>query len=121
MRTEINLYLDDLRDIPEGFVGARTIDEAIKYLENPNYIVNILTLDHDLGEDSKGKLLPTGQDLVKYIGEHGLFAKNIYIHSKNPVGKEAMFSSLKSFQRHNLIDSTINIHSYSITPDKYTI
>lgn len=41
MKKEINLYVDDLRDCPEGYVLARNIDEAIDYLEN--YKVKILT------------------------------------------------------------------------------
>jgi hypothetical protein len=48
-KNEINLYVDDLRDCPDGFVVARNVDEAIYYLEN--YKVNILSLDHDLGAD----------------------------------------------------------------------
>ncbi|HWO97590.1 MAG TPA: cyclic-phosphate processing receiver domain-containing protein, partial [Bacillus sp. (in: firmicutes)] len=38
----INLYVDDLRDCPNGFVIARTVEEAINYLEN--HKVNILSL-----------------------------------------------------------------------------
>ncbi|TXK83440.1 cyclic-phosphate processing receiver domain-containing protein [Paenibacillus sp. N3.4] len=33
MNNQINLYVDDLRDCPEGFVLARTYDEAIHLLE----------------------------------------------------------------------------------------
>lgn len=48
MTNKINLYVDDLRDCPEGFVVARTYKEAIHILESNS--VGILTLDHDLGE-----------------------------------------------------------------------
>ena len=48
----INVYLDDLRDCPIGFVVARTFQEAIHLLEN--HEVDILSLDHDLGEDLQG-------------------------------------------------------------------
>lgn len=47
----INVYLDDLRDCPDGFTLARTFEEAVKLFENNE--VNILTLDHDLGEAMK--------------------------------------------------------------------
>ena len=50
----INIYLDDLRDIPEGFVGARTVEEAIDLILNNR--VHMLSLDHDLGMDRKGNL-----------------------------------------------------------------
>ena len=73
MKKEINLYLDDLRDCPDGFVVARNMEEAIHYLKN--YNVNILSLDHDLGmNEETGELLPTGYDLVKYMCENNLSA-----------------------------------------------
>ncbi|WP_343076286.1 cyclic-phosphate processing receiver domain-containing protein [Pullulanibacillus sp. KACC 23026] len=59
----INLYVDDLRDCPDGYIVARNIQEAIHYMEK--FKVHILSLDHDLGEDYDGNLLPTGYDLVK--------------------------------------------------------
>jgi hypothetical protein len=73
VKKEINIYVDDLRVCPEGFVIARNIDEAIYYLEN--YKIAILSLDHDLGEDSKGNLLPTGYDVVKIFCEKGYRAE----------------------------------------------
>ena len=54
----MNIYLDDLRDCPEGFTIARTMDEAITLFEQ--HEVDILSLDHDLGEDNEGNLLPDG-------------------------------------------------------------
>jgi hypothetical protein len=41
----INVYVDDLRDCPIGFVVARTFQEAIHLLEN--HEVEILSLDHN--------------------------------------------------------------------------
>ena len=72
----MNVYVDDLRDCPEGFTIARTFEEAVTLLEQ--HEVDILSLDHDLGEDAEGNLLPTGYDLVKYFCEHGLRANKIY-------------------------------------------
>lgn len=96
MKREINLYVDDLRDCPEGFVLAKNVDEAIYYLEN--YTVRILSLDHDLGEGSKGNLLPTGYDLVKIFCKKGYRANKIYLHTDNGVGRENMFHPLKGPQ-----------------------
>ncbi|WP_325048962.1 cyclic-phosphate processing receiver domain-containing protein [Peribacillus saganii] len=66
---KINLYVDDLRDCPNGFIIARNTEQAIHYIET--YRINILSLDHDLGEDKDGNILPTGYDLVKYFCEQG--------------------------------------------------
>lgn len=118
MSKVINLYVDDLRDCPDGYTVARNIEEAIHYLTN--YTVDILSLDHDLGEDKQGNLLPTGYDLVKYICTEGLRANNIYLHTDNPVGRENMYETLKGAQRRGFIDSDIKIYHYSITENKYS-
>lgn len=43
----MNIYLDDLRDCPSGFTIARTMEEAIRLLEENE--VEILSLDHGPG------------------------------------------------------------------------
>ncbi|MGG0667760.1 cyclic-phosphate processing receiver domain-containing protein [Lederbergia citrisecunda] len=114
----INVYLDDLRDCPKDFVIARNYEQAINLLTSNN--VNILSLDHDLGEDEQGNLLPTGYDLVKYMCEYGLRANKIYLHTDNGVGRENMYQTLKGAQRRGFIDPDIEIYHYSITENKYS-
>ncbi len=114
----INLYVDDLRDCPDGYIVARNFNEAIHYIEN--FKVHILSLDHDLGEDIDGNILPTGYDLVKYICEKGLRADKIYLHTDNVVGRENMYQTLKAAQRRGFIENDIEIYHYSITPNKYS-
>lgn len=114
----MNVYVDDLRDCPEGFTIARTFEEAVALLEQ--HEVDILSLDHDLGEDAEGNLLPTGYDLVKYFCEHGLRANKIYLHTDNPVGRENMYETLKGAKRRGFIDQDIEIYHYSITSNRYS-
>lgn len=114
----MNVYVDDLRDCPEGFTIARTFEEAVALLEQ--HEVDILSLDHDLGEDAEGNLLPTGYDLVKYFYEHGLRANKIYLHTDNPVGRENMYETLKGAKRRGFIDQDIEIYHYSITSNRYS-
>jgi len=64
------LYVDDLRDCPEGFVVARNMEEAIECLIK--YEVDILSLDHDLGENEKGELLPIGYVLINKLSKDKL-------------------------------------------------
>lgn len=118
IKKKINLYLDDKRDCPEGFVLARTMEEAIQYLEKCE--IHILSLDHDLGEDGEGNLLKTGYDFVKYFCQNGLRADKIYIHTDNGPGREDMFKTLKGAQKRGFIDSDIEIYHYSITVNKYS-
>ena len=118
MQEKINLYVDDLRDCPDGFVIARTVEQAKYYLEN--FQIDILSLDHDLGTDDKGNLLPTGYDLVKYICKYGLRVEKIYLHTDNAVGRENMYQTLLGAQKRGFIDKSIKIYNYSITPNKYS-
>lgn len=117
----VNLYVDDLRDIPEGFTGARNFEEAVEILKSHN--VSIISLDHDLGEDVNGNILKSGYDLVKWICEnyetYNLKIGDIYIHTDNPVGRENMYETLKAAKRRGFI-SVGNIYHYGIVPNKYS-
>lgn len=115
----INIYLDDLRDCPEGFILAKTMEEAIELFKKDN--VNILSLDHDLGEDSNNNLLKTGYDFVKYFCENGLYANKIYIHTDNPVGRENMYQTLLGAREREFISKDIKIFRYNYCKNKYTI
>lgn len=117
MNKKINLYVDDLRDCPEGFVIARTVEQAKYYFES--FHIAILSLDHDLGVDEQGNLLLTGYDLVKYICEKGLRADKIYIHTDNSVGRENMYYTLLGAQKRGFIDSDILIYKYPFTRSVY--
>lgn len=118
MKKKVNLYVDDLRDCPEGFILARTVQEAIYYLEN--FYVEVFSLDHDLGTDEQGNLLPTGYDLVKYVCENGLTVNEIYLHTDNPVGRENMYDTLLGAQRRGFINENIKIYNYPIVKNKYS-
>lgn len=115
---KINAYLDDLRDCPNDFILAKNIDE-LKMLF-ANYDIAILSLDHDLGTDGLGQLLPTGYDFVKWFCEEGLFAERIYLHTDNIVGKENMYMLLKAAQKRGFISTTIAIFPHPFTPNKYS-
>ncbi|WP_245719496.1 cyclic-phosphate processing receiver domain-containing protein [Paenibacillus tianmuensis] len=84
----INVYLDDLRPCPKGFTLARSVEQCIDLMTAGS--VNILSLDHDLG---LGKA--SGYDLVKYMVEKNLYAKEIIIHSANPIGRHLMWTLLQ--------------------------
>lgn len=116
----VNIFMDDLRDTPEGFVvGARTMKEAIEAIER--YHVHILSLDHDLGMDDEGNLRKTGYDLVKYICENGIRAANkIFLHSANVVGRENMYKTLKAAQKRKIISHDIGIYPYPFVANRYT-
>lgn len=81
------LYIDDTR-FPEYFHGigakidvARTYNEAIELLSTSYVDYDLISLDHDLGEEK------TGYDIAKYIVENQMTVPPIAIHSANPVGR----------------------------------
>jgi hypothetical protein len=89
----VKIYLDDLREAPEGWIRVLTYEEAIEGLKTGK--VEQISLDNDLGTEKEG------YDVVKWI-EQQVFETNfrppkIYTHSANPVargnikrGKEAI-------------------------------
>lgn len=86
---KINIFLDDLRKPYNGFTLAKNYEECIELLNN--YKVDIISLDHDLGE---GK---SGYDIAKYMVENNIYPKEIYIHSANPVGVQNIFQLLSHY------------------------
>ncbi|WNQ14018.1 hypothetical protein MJA45_13665 [Paenibacillus aurantius] len=84
----INVYLDDMRPCPKGFILVRTVEACIKLISLKK--VNTLSLDHDLGFGR-----PSGYELVKYMVTHKIYAKKIIIHSANPFGRIRMFKLLE--------------------------
>jgi hypothetical protein len=84
----INVFLDDLRKCPEGFVLTRDVDECILLLQECE--VAVLSLDYHLGGNE------TGFDVAKWIVGNKKWPKEIFLHTSDPVGREQMYHLLKS-------------------------
>lgn len=115
---KINIYVDDLRDCPDGFVVARNYTDAVVLLRENE--VGVLSLDHDLGLDPNDELANTGYDLVKTLCYEGLRADSIYIHTDNPVGRDNMYYTLLRARERGVIEEDIAIFHYGCTPNKYS-
>jgi len=83
----INVYLDDIRPCPKGFVLARSAEECMLLLRESK--IDILSLDHDLGWSQ-----PTGFDVAKYIVDKQKFPREIYLHTSSEIGRSNMFQLL---------------------------
>lgn len=87
----MKIYLDDIRDCPDGFILCRTAEEAIALIKTGQ--VTFISFDHDLGTEL------TGYDVAKFIeeayimGELKLFPQ-WRIHSANPVGVRNIMAAL---------------------------
>ena len=90
MSEKINLWLDDERDAPEGWVRVTTADEAFALIQSG--VVARASFDHDLGTE------PTGYDLVKWCAEFGLWPdEKPTSHSGNPPGKAAILATIERY------------------------
>lgn len=117
------LYLDDVRPIPEGWIGVRNYDEFVKIVKEKG-IPSEVSFDHDLGEDvaihlaSKGiskrkaratkKGVKNGYDCVKWflnhLTENNLNPDMIFkVHSMNPVGRERITLLILDFIKNGKI------------------
>lgn len=93
----MKIYLDDERPTPTGWIRCYWPDEVITLLQNNT--VDIISLDHDLGDDNRG----TGNDVILWIEEQ-VFTNNykppiIQVHSANSSARLKMENGIKSIQR----------------------
>lgn len=117
----VQLWHDDVRPAPEGWVWARTNTEAKQILSTKNVVE--ISLDHDLGfhevvmpDDPdelaevlflKGRGSETGLDLVEWMVQNERVPEKVTIHSWNPPGAQAMAARLNRFG-----------HSVTVSPFK---
>lgn len=92
----MKIYVDDLRQAPEGWVLARTITEAIRMLAE--LAVEEVSLDHDIVYvDERGQWLGKNHTenytpVARYIAQmpKSVRPKIVKIHTSNAVGAEAL-------------------------------
>ena len=93
----INIYLDDERPTPPGWIGARWPDEVIHLLQTE--AVDRISLDHDLGDDSRG----TGYDVLLWIEQAVAFRcfkpPAMTVHSANTSARAKMESAIVAIER----------------------
>jgi hypothetical protein len=96
------LWIDDLRPAPEGWLWAKTPGEAIAILSSPDYDIRIISFDHDLGLDDQGKAM-TSEPVVDWIELRAARGEGPRIewaiHSMNPEGRRYLELGLLSCNR----------------------
>jgi len=94
----LKVYLDDERTAPDGWVQVRWPDEAIELLKTGTVIE--LSLDHDLGDDSRG----TGYDVINWLEEQVVInhfhPPIVTVHSANPSARIKMLLGLDTIARY---------------------
>ncbi len=87
----MKIWVDDVRPAPEGYVWAKSVNDA-KWILYGNMITNrpieLLDIDHDAGDYAAegGDYI----ELLNWLEEYMLCYFPIRIHSMNPVGVENM-------------------------------
>lgn len=100
----LKLYLDDVRDAPEGYTLYRPADLSVFYMMVPS--ADVISLDHDLGLDPLGVEYPNGYQVLcvlegwLHTGKWlPVVLPEFQIHSANPVGIVNMERVIKSMRR----------------------
>jgi len=91
----INIFMDDMRPSPEGFILVKNASEC-RLVTRYNKI-KTMSLDHDLGEKE------TGYDFCKWLVEVGIedpsiYPEEIYLHTANGVGRDNMYQLLMRYK-----------------------
>ena len=86
----VKIWVDDYRPVPDGYVWAHSVDEAISGIitcEQLGIIIDLIDTDHDAGDYAK-----YGGDYIKLLEWLEKTGRNypIRIHTMNPVGAENM-------------------------------
>ena len=98
----MKVWLDDVRQAPDGWVHVTTPEDAIELLRSGE--VDEISLDHDLGlatPDSER----TGYDVLAWLEEEVArgpwehLVPVIDVHSANPVGWRRMELAISSIKR----------------------
>lgn len=80
----MKIWVDDVRDAPEGYTRVPTTNQAIDYIKVYGKFITLLDLDHDAG-----LYVEFGGDYIKildFMEQEGIDYIHIRIHSQNPVG-----------------------------------
>jgi hypothetical protein len=88
----VNLWLDDIRPAPRGWIWCKTVAEAQSILVTG--LVEMASLDHDLDPRASAggtPMIPTGYHLVLWMVQTGNWPKRKpNVHSANPWGAARM-------------------------------
>ena len=110
----MHLFLDDVREAPEGWIKCTTPFDVIMFLMRYNvdgFEVQEISLDNDLGSP-----LCEGYDVLKWMEVFINICPEfkvpvIYVHSANPVAYEKMYKSVSYIyrQKGRNVPSEINL------------
>ena len=95
----MKVWLDDMREAPEGWVRTRTPQETIELLKTGK--VEVLSLDHDLSFDDS---IGTGYDVLLWLEKEAVTKKldtvpDMRVHSANSGARPRMELAIEQIKR----------------------
>lgn len=96
----MKVYLDDERVTPAGFVRTYTAQETIDPLKANEGKVEVISLDHDLGDDPA---VGNGYDVLLWLEEQVITngfrpPDEVYIHLANSGAWQKMIAAVRSIK-----------------------
>lgn len=86
---EMKVYLDDIRNAPEGWTRTYFVDETIEILKSG--MVKEISLDNDLGQGYvEGRKVIDYLEEQAHLGNFDVIPERIIIHSCNTVAVDYM-------------------------------
>lgn len=98
----MKLWIDDVRPVPEGYLGFKTVNDALRYIRYNCEYIELIDLDHDAGD-----YVHEGGDYINILNELERLSRKptaegaywgallrqkikFRFHSANPVGVQNM-------------------------------
>ncbi|MBJ8103941.1 MULTISPECIES: cyclic-phosphate processing receiver domain-containing protein [Bacillus cereus group] len=98
----MNVYMDDQRSCPYGYLLATTVESALQFVRINK--VNILSLDFNMGWRQKN-----GAEFVEAFCREGLYVNEIHLHTNDVIGMHKMKQRIEKGKEQGEIDPHIVI------------
>ncbi len=109
----MKLWIDDLRYPPEGWVWARSSDEAVLHLTMRHW--QVVSFDHDLGGDDTG--MKVMDWMIEYM-DIDEWPRQINVHSANPVGVRNLINRARDYSPPGTVIQQVSVRDRVDRPDQ---
>lgn len=91
----MRIFIDDIRDPPEGWVLCRSIEEAKVFVMDESLMIDAISFDNDLGDGQpEGYTLLDQIEEMVFSGDSRFRYTSFKVHSANPVATRRMVSTI---------------------------
>ncbi|QUG83140.1 cyclic-phosphate processing receiver domain-containing protein [Bacillus nitratireducens] len=98
----MNVYMDDQRSCPYGYVLVTTVESALRMVRDND--INIISLDFNMGWRKK-----SGLDFVEAFCREGLYANEIHLHTNDVIGMHQMKQRIERGKEEGEINPCIDL------------